>query len=100
MAISEFILSDSKGLRRHFRVVVAPTPFVPQGAARTLQYAPSRRSRNAHFALRNETFRRAWRKSLKSLWVPNRAFRGIVCFQWLNWRFVSPFSRVCLFSVT
>ena len=67
MAISESILSDSKGLRRHFRVVVAPNLLVPQGAARTLRYAPSGRSRNAHFARRNETFRRAWRKSLKSL---------------------------------
>ncbi len=33
------------------------------------------------FALRNETFRREWRKSLKSLWAPNQRFRGIVCFQ-------------------
>jgi hypothetical protein len=29
------------------------------------------------------------RKSLKSFWLPNRIFRGIVCFQWLNSIFVS-----------
>jgi hypothetical protein len=31
------------------------------------------------------------RKSLKSFWLPNRRFRGIVCFQWLNPIFVSPY---------
>jgi hypothetical protein len=48
--------------------------------------------------LRSETFRRAWRKSLKLRWAPNRAFRGIVCFQWLNWRFVSSFPRLVCFD--
>ena len=38
------------------------------------------------------------RKSLKSLWAPNQSFRGIVCFQWLNSVFVSPFSRVVCFQ--
>jgi hypothetical protein len=31
-------------------------------------------------------------KSLKSLWAPNQRFRGIVCFQALKRRFISPFS--------
>jgi hypothetical protein len=32
-------------------------------------------------------------KSLKSLCALNQSFRGIVCFQWVNCLFVSPFSR-------
>jgi hypothetical protein len=63
--------------------------------ARRLEKRPGR---NAHFAARNETFRTAWHKSLKSLWAPNQSFRGIVCFQWLNSVFVSPFSRVVCFQ--
>jgi hypothetical protein len=35
---------------------------------------------------------------LKSLLALNRAFREIVCFQWLSWRFASPFSRVVCFQ--
>jgi hypothetical protein len=98
MAIPKSVLSDCKGLRRHLRVVVLPIPLAPQGAAMTLAYAPSGRSRSAHFALRNEMFRRAWRNSLKSLRARNRAFRGIDWFQWLNSRFASPVSQVVCFQ--
>jgi hypothetical protein len=45
------------------------------------RWAETRPKRNAHFALRNETFRKALRKPLKSLWAPNQAFLVIVCFQ-------------------
>jgi hypothetical protein len=48
--------------------------------------------------VRNETASQAWRKLLKSLLAGNQAFHGIVCFQWLYWRFVSPFSRVVCFQ--
>ena len=41
---------------------------------------------------KRNAFRRAWRKSLRSLWTPNQSSRRIVCFQWLNGRFVSLFS--------
>jgi hypothetical protein len=47
---------------------------------------------------RSETFRIAGRKLLKSLAVPNQAFRGIVGFQALNTDFVSPFSNPCVFQ--
>jgi hypothetical protein len=58
--------------------------------------AENGQKRNAHFAMRNETFRVAQRKLLKSFWAPNHSFRGIVCFQSFNFDFVSPFSRdVC-----
>jgi hypothetical protein len=33
LAIAESILSDSKGLRRHFRVAVLPLPLEPRRAA-------------------------------------------------------------------
>jgi hypothetical protein len=33
-------------------------------------------------------------KPLKSLMAPNQWFRGIVCFQWLNRRFISRSSRM------
>jgi hypothetical protein len=49
--------------------------------------------RNESFAKRNESFRTAGLKSLKSLCVLNQSFRGIVCFQWVNCPFVSPFSQ-------
>jgi hypothetical protein len=41
------------------------------------------------FAKRNEAFRSAGLKSLKSSWPLNHAFRGIVCFQWVDPHFVS-----------
>src|ERR1700722_12338020 len=50
-----------------------------------------KRKRKTHFAKRNGTFRIIGRKPLKSLWSRNQRFRGIVCFQWLNLVFVSPF---------
>jgi hypothetical protein len=37
-----------------------------------------------------------WRKPLKLLGSLNQSFRGIVCFQALNRRFVSPFSQHAL----
>ena len=49
--------------------------------------------RNESFAKRNESFRSAGLTSLKSLCALNQSFRGIVCFQWVNCLFVSPFSR-------
>jgi hypothetical protein len=52
-----------------------------KGVHAMLADAEKRPKRNAHFARRNETFRRPGRKSLESLRAPNRAFRGIVCFQ-------------------
>src|ERR1700733_8987711 len=50
-------------------------------------------NRGKHFAKRNETFRTAGGNSLKSLQALNQGFRGIVCFQGFNARFVSLFSR-------
>jgi hypothetical protein len=50
-------------------------------------------NREKHFAKRNETFRTAGGNSLKSLQALNQVFRGIVCFQGFNPRFVSPFSQ-------
>src|SRR5580704_3674987 len=43
---------------------------------------------------RNETFRIASRKPLKSLTAANHRFRRIVCFQRLRCLFVSHFSRM------
>jgi hypothetical protein len=63
-----------------------------------LEEARKRPGRNAHFAARNETFRTAWHKPLKSLLAPNQRFRGIVCFQWLIADFVSPFLQVVCFQ--
>src|ERR1700722_17328313 len=53
--------------------------------------AKKTRKRKTHFAKRNGTFRIVGRKPLKSLWSRNQRFRGMVCFQWLNLVFVSPF---------
>ena len=38
-----------------------------------------------------ETKRIPGRKSLESLWALNQSFRGLVCFQWVNRRFISRF---------
>ena len=46
-----------------------------------------------HFAKRNEPFRTGRGKSLKSLRRRIQPFRRIVCFQWVQAHFVSPFSR-------
>ena len=54
---------------------------------------PKQQKRNESFAKRNESFRTAALKSLKSLCELNQSLRGIVCFQWVNCRFVSPFSQ-------
>ncbi len=48
-------------------------------------------SERKYFAMRNETFRIADRKPLKSLWIPNQSFRRFVCFQGFSRHFVSPF---------
>jgi hypothetical protein len=56
------------------------------------------RKRNACFASRNERLRAAGRKPLISLRALNQAFRGIVCFQGFNRRFISPFSRTRIFG--
>jgi hypothetical protein len=50
------------------------------------------------FAPRNETFRDKGHKSLKSLRLLNQRFRGIVCFQWFDPRFVSRRSRMVFFN--
>jgi hypothetical protein len=50
------------------------------------------------FAPRNETFRDKGHKSLRSLRVLNQRFRGIVCFQWFDPRFVSRRSRMVFFN--
>jgi hypothetical protein len=76
-----------------------------EGRGQPVRFGPGRaekaaEARNAHFAMRNETLRMAWGKSLESLWAPNQSFRGIVCFQRLELGFVSPFSHGCLFSIT
>ena len=49
----------------------------------------NRQKRRLPFAERNERFRDAGRKSLRSLGVRNGPFRAIVCFQWLDPLFVS-----------
>jgi hypothetical protein len=56
------------------------------------------RKRNACFASRNGRLRAAGRKPLILLRAPNQAFRGIVCFQGFNRRFISPFSRTRIFG--
>jgi hypothetical protein len=58
-----------------------------------LDEAENRENERLLFAERNERFRDAGRKSLKSLMVRNRPFRRIVCFQWLDPLFVSPESQ-------
>jgi hypothetical protein len=47
--------------------------------------------RTLRHAKRNETKRIPGRKSLESLSALNRSFRGIVCLQWVNRRFISRF---------
>jgi hypothetical protein len=64
--------------------------------ARRRRKTPNRKK--VHFAMRNETFRGARRKSLKSLRAPIQRFRGFVCFQGFNGHFVSPFSLVIRFQ--
>jgi hypothetical protein len=54
--------------------------------------------RRGHFATRNQSFRTAARKPLKSLRAPNQLFRGILCFQTLIVDFVSPFSCIVCFQ--
>ena len=99
-------------LRVHFEFfqwLAAPFPSHSQLPTRLLQtrrfrpglatgrdvslLASTEPKRSAHFARRNEAFRGSYRKSLKSLPVTNRRFRGIVCFQGLESVFVSPFSQ-------
>ena len=69
----------------------------PREATGTFRFGrrrgPKQQKRNESFAKRNESFRTAGLKSLKSLCALNQSFRGIVCFQWVNCLFVSPFSR-------
>src|SRR5580692_3483244 len=43
-----------------------------------------RENENEPFAKRNESFRSAGRKSLKSLWVPNQHFAGLFVFNGLT----------------
>jgi hypothetical protein len=77
-------------------------PGTRTGGRRPLRFgrrrAPNQQKRNESFANRNETFRVADPKSLKSLMVLNQRFRGIVCFQSLNHVFVSRSRRVHLFD--
>jgi hypothetical protein len=54
------------------------------------------RAGRLHFARRNETFRLAALKSLKSLGVANQPFRGFLCYQGLAAHFVSLRSREAL----
>ena len=58
-----------------------------------LRRNPKPGNAKVRFAKRNESFRSAGRKSLKSLCALNQSFRVIVCFQWVNCLFVSPFSQ-------
>src|SRR5580704_13578435 len=43
-----------------------------------------RENENEPFAKRNESFRSAGRKALKSLWVPNQHFAGLFVFNGLT----------------
>ncbi len=65
----------------------------PGGCVSGVDGAQKRRKRKESFALRNERFRDAGRKSLKSLGCEIGRFREIVCFQWANRLFVSRFRR-------
>ena len=56
--------------------------------------AQKQRKRKECFAKRNERFRAAGRKSLRSLGSEIRRFREIVCFQGFNRFFVSPSRRM------
>ena len=62
-----------------------------------VEEAKNSETKGFRFAKRNQTFRLERLKSLRSLRVLNQLFRGIVCFQWLDPRFVSPFSSQCPF---
>ncbi len=73
---------------RRFHRPFGGCPFVSDA-----NEAESRESETIHFAKRNETFRIAGLKSLKSLQAVNHPFRGIVCFQCVKRHFVLPFSR-------
>jgi hypothetical protein len=51
---------------------------------------------NPSFRQAKRSVSQGCRNLLESLWAPNQAFRGIVCFQRLGSVFVSPFSSgVC-----
>jgi hypothetical protein len=100
--ISESILSNSNGLRRHFRV--AELRYVlharPESAVdfAPLRFEPRRggitgESERLPFVARNERFRDAARKPLRSLVVRNGVFPRIVCFQWLDPIFASHESQ-------
>jgi hypothetical protein len=109
VAIRESVLSDFNGLRRHFGSR-EPRRFFSNPAVPSQRPAPRARERrmgtisfrastkpknsekrNERLAIRNETKRMPCRKSLESLSSPNRSFRGIVCFQWVDHHFVSRF---------
>jgi hypothetical protein len=59
--------------------------------------AENHENERIRLAKRNESFGGGSRKSLRSLRGLNQRFRGIVCFQWVDPRFVSPFSPPGLF---
>jgi hypothetical protein len=59
----------------------------------TRSHAPQ--SQRTDFAWRNKTFRKRTPKSLISLMAANQPFRGIVSFQTLSRRFISPFLQPC-----
>jgi hypothetical protein len=100
--ISESILSDSRDLRRHFRVGATEfgagrlsgsawdrsefPPHEPGSRGRFRHFAlgherrKKRRKRKPSFAKRNERFRDAGRKSLISLWGEIGYFAGLFVF--------------------
>jgi hypothetical protein len=58
-----------------------------------------RRKRKVSFRRTKPNVSQECRKSLTCLKALNQRFRGIVCFQWVDAHFVSPFSSPALFSI-
>jgi hypothetical protein len=94
-AICDFVFSDFNGLRRHFGSRAWSEGQRRQEDKGVISFGlrPGKISekRNERFAMRNETKRIPGRKSLESLWALNQPFRGPVCFQRVNRRFISRF---------
>jgi hypothetical protein len=101
MRINDF-MGLTPPLRNFFRVELPSRPRseAPEARERRRRLgrcvsgadeAQKQRKRKESFAKRNERFRDAGRKSLKSLGCEIGLFRQIVCFQWVNRLFVSRF---------
>jgi hypothetical protein len=86
-AISESVLRDFKGFRRHFR-------SGPTGGGLSRSTGPTAPQKEEQISSgETEAFRQGARKPLISLMAPNQSFRGIMSFQELSRRFVSLFSH-------